>query len=571
GASASATSVRRLRRELQLIQQSPNSQIAVKPSSASLLEWHFALHSLPADSPYRGGCYHGRLLFPNDYPHAPPTVVMVTPSGRLETGCRLCLSMTDFHPESWNPAWSVDTILTGLLSYFLSDAESGYGSIRTSWETRQSLAEESWAANLADPEFTQLFPELCSPQQRPNSAKQATGQAETQARECWICRDSGPEPLIHPCACRGSMSGVHASCVEQWMRHLRRAGGAGRPRCGVCREPYLGREEQPGIGSFAFHYMQDFAGQLVRSAVLVMMLMGFQDCLQGKEAALPLVFRVLFVLLFGCVTVHKFAVLAASLPLHRPPPRSLRARRFYTSDPQRLARHAAEALTTTCVLAVWYVRGELPLVAFLPFGIIGLGLVLKISAGALSWSCLVGLLRNLLRCALLPLFLLRRIGSLAMEPQIAWSLVHPLQPLPHGLVALVSLFLAVVLPSNIPVVLLWTVHALALAAAVAERVAVGRLVWRHGVAWIYIAQLAFLCTYFVNTLCSFRHGLSSPNGTWVPVLVTSSVWLITVFAMALAVNWEACVRHYRAWQRQHGVFTLERGTEAWCTTTSGSD
>ena len=24
-----------------------------------------------------------------------------------------------------------------------------------------------------------------------------------QARECWICRDSGPEPLIYPCACRG--------------------------------------------------------------------------------------------------------------------------------------------------------------------------------------------------------------------------------------------------------------------------------------------------------------------------------------------------------------------------------
>lgn len=33
--------------------------------------------------------------------------------------------MTDFHPESWNPAWSVDTILTGLLSFFLSDLEMG--------------------------------------------------------------------------------------------------------------------------------------------------------------------------------------------------------------------------------------------------------------------------------------------------------------------------------------------------------------------------------------------------------------------------------------------------------------
>jgi len=290
------------------------------------------------------------------------------------------------------------------------------------------------------------------------------------------------------------MSGVHASCVEQWMRHQRRAGGAGRPRCGVCREPYLGREEQPGIGSFAFHYLQDFAGQLVRSAVLVMMLMGFQDCLQGKQASLPPFARILFVVLFGCVCLHKFAVLAASLPLHRPPPRSLRARRFYTADPQRLARHAAEALTTTCMLAVWYFRGELPLLAFLPFGFVGLCLVLKISSGVLSWSCLFGLLRNILWCALVPIFLLRRIGSLLMAPRLVLEFVHPLQPLPHGLVALSSLMFAIVSPSNIPVVLLWTVHAVTLAAAVAERVAVGRLVWHHGFAWLYIAQLSFLCT-----------------------------------------------------------------------------
>ena len=35
-----------------------------------------------------------RLLFPANYPHAPPTMVMVTPSGRLETGCRLCCSLS---------------------------------------------------------------------------------------------------------------------------------------------------------------------------------------------------------------------------------------------------------------------------------------------------------------------------------------------------------------------------------------------------------------------------------------------------------------------------------------------
>ena len=29
--------------------------------------------------------------------------------------------MSDYHPESWNPAWSVSTILKGVLSFMLSD------------------------------------------------------------------------------------------------------------------------------------------------------------------------------------------------------------------------------------------------------------------------------------------------------------------------------------------------------------------------------------------------------------------------------------------------------------------
>ena len=51
--------------------------------------------------------YHGKVVFPNDYPFKPPSIFMLTPNGRFETGRRLCLSMSDFHPESWVPAWSV--------------------------------------------------------------------------------------------------------------------------------------------------------------------------------------------------------------------------------------------------------------------------------------------------------------------------------------------------------------------------------------------------------------------------------------------------------------------------------
>eukprot|EP00913_Durusdinium_trenchii_P014836 g13913.t1 len=35
---------------------------------------------------------------------------------------------------------------------------------------------------------------------------------------CWVCRDPDrPEPLVAPCRCRGSMRGVHASCIESWV------------------------------------------------------------------------------------------------------------------------------------------------------------------------------------------------------------------------------------------------------------------------------------------------------------------------------------------------------------------
>jgi len=47
----------------------------------------------------------GKLLFQPQYPFKAPGIMMLTPNGRFTTGSRLCLSMSDFHPESWNPLW----------------------------------------------------------------------------------------------------------------------------------------------------------------------------------------------------------------------------------------------------------------------------------------------------------------------------------------------------------------------------------------------------------------------------------------------------------------------------------
>ena len=60
---------------------------------------------------------------------------MITPNGRFQTNTRLCLSISDFHPDTWNPAWSVATILTGLLSFMVS-VGCGGGCGEWVWQVR---------------------------------------------------------------------------------------------------------------------------------------------------------------------------------------------------------------------------------------------------------------------------------------------------------------------------------------------------------------------------------------------------------------------------------------------------
>ena len=82
----------------------------VHPNPNNYFEWHYCVYGLK-DCPYEGGVYHGKLIFPVQYPLKPPGIEMITPSGRFETNKRICLSISDYHPETWNPAWSIPTIL----------------------------------------------------------------------------------------------------------------------------------------------------------------------------------------------------------------------------------------------------------------------------------------------------------------------------------------------------------------------------------------------------------------------------------------------------------------------------
>ena len=87
-----------------------------------------------------------------------------TPSGRFKPNRRLCLSMSDFHPESWNPMWSVSTILTGLYSFMVETAPT-LGSIETTTEMKRKLAHQSLDFNVRDKLFCKLFPDLVEMQE----------------------------------------------------------------------------------------------------------------------------------------------------------------------------------------------------------------------------------------------------------------------------------------------------------------------------------------------------------------------------------------------------------------------
>ncbi|KAJ1955352.1 Ubiquitin-conjugating enzyme E2 6, partial [Dispira parvispora] len=162
---ASQTAFKRLVKEYKAMQQSPPPYITAKPLDDNILEWHYVLRG-PQDTPYEAGEYHGVLKFPSAYPYKPPAIQMITPNGRFQINTNICTTMSNFHPNLWNPAWSVATILNGLLS-FMVEEETTTGSIRMANRDRRVLAERSHRVNMQNSVFREVFPELCKAELSP--------------------------------------------------------------------------------------------------------------------------------------------------------------------------------------------------------------------------------------------------------------------------------------------------------------------------------------------------------------------------------------------------------------------
>ncbi|KXN71354.1 UBC-like protein [Conidiobolus coronatus NRRL 28638] len=133
-------SIKRILRELKDLNENPSSQFCVEALEDNLFDLHFTILG-PQGTEFETGRYHGRIVLPNEYPFKPPNIMLLTPNGRFQLFTKICLSITGYHPEFWQPAWGIRTVLVALISFLNEKAEGAIGGIDTSKEERQRLAK----------------------------------------------------------------------------------------------------------------------------------------------------------------------------------------------------------------------------------------------------------------------------------------------------------------------------------------------------------------------------------------------------------------------------------------------
>ncbi|CAE6193212.1 unnamed protein product [Arabidopsis arenosa] len=153
--------VKRILQEVKEMQANPCDDFMSLPLEENIFEWQFAIRG-PSDTEFEGGIYHGRIQLPADYPFKPPSFMLLTPSGRFEINTKICLSISDYHPEHWQPSWSVRTALVALIAFMPSNPNGALGSVDYPKEERRALATKSRESppKYGSPERQKLIDEI---------------------------------------------------------------------------------------------------------------------------------------------------------------------------------------------------------------------------------------------------------------------------------------------------------------------------------------------------------------------------------------------------------------------------
>ena len=107
-------SINRLTKELKDIKNDPPANCSAGPVGENMFEWHATILG-PEGTPYHGGVFFLKILFPTDYPFKAPKIGFETKiyHCNINSNGGICL---DVLKDQWSPALTVSKILLSISS-----------------------------------------------------------------------------------------------------------------------------------------------------------------------------------------------------------------------------------------------------------------------------------------------------------------------------------------------------------------------------------------------------------------------------------------------------------------------
>lgn len=107
--------LRRIEREYNEIQNDPPSNCSAGPENKEdLFKWEGIIFG-PSDSPFTGGVFRLKIIFPTDYPFKSPTITFTTKiyHPNINSQGIICL---DILKNQWSPALTISKVLLSICS-----------------------------------------------------------------------------------------------------------------------------------------------------------------------------------------------------------------------------------------------------------------------------------------------------------------------------------------------------------------------------------------------------------------------------------------------------------------------
>jgi ubiquitin-conjugating enzyme E2 J2 len=153
---------KRMVHEHKVLDKEPLDYADAYPDPNNLYKWYFMIIG-PESTIYEGGVYLGIITLPPNYPFGPPSMQLLTPSGRFSVKQNICMSNLSYHPESHSPAWTLHKYLVGLISVITDTTITGVGHLHSHDAEKKKHRDGSESYNTKNhpgifdcPRFTRL-------------------------------------------------------------------------------------------------------------------------------------------------------------------------------------------------------------------------------------------------------------------------------------------------------------------------------------------------------------------------------------------------------------------------------